>query len=187
VLLLLGPGMPTTATYIIGVALLAPAFVGQFALPVMEVHMFMLFYASLSAITPPVAVAAFAAAAIANANPFKLAPYACKLSVGGFVVPFFFVFNPGILMQGSVLNILSDTVVCTFLVIAASLVLHGYVRQRPIPWWQRGAFVLAAIAMAVPHPMVQYAAIAVAVGLYLYLRRESLQADRVGPGEWRAT
>jgi len=69
VLILLGTGMPTTATYIMGVALLAPVFVGKFGLPVMEVHMFMLFYASLSAITPPVAVAAFAAAAIANANP----------------------------------------------------------------------------------------------------------------------
>ena len=79
VLILLGTGMPTTATYIMGVALLAPVFVGKFGLPVIEVHMFMLFYASLSAITPPVAVAAFAAAAIAGANPFKLTPYACKL------------------------------------------------------------------------------------------------------------
>ena len=88
VLILLGTGMPTTATYIMGVALLAPVFIGKFGLPVIEVHMFMLFYASLSAISPPVAVAAFAAAAIAKANPFKLMPYACKLAVGGFVLPF---------------------------------------------------------------------------------------------------
>ena len=111
VLILLGTGMPTTATYIMGVALLAPVFIGKFGLPVIEVHMFMLFYASLSAISPPVAVAAFAAAAIAKANPFKLMPYACKLAVGGFVLPFFFVFNPGILMQGGVLAILSDSAV----------------------------------------------------------------------------
>ena len=138
VLILLGTGMPTTATYIMGVALLAPVFVGKFGLPVMEVHMFMLFYASLSAITPPVAVAAFAAAAIAGANPFKLAPYACKLAIGGFVLPFFFVFNPGILMQGGVLQVLSDTLVATVLVVTASLVLHGFVRQRPIPLPLRG-------------------------------------------------
>ncbi len=133
VLILLGTGMPTTATYIMGVALLAPIFIGKFGMPVMEVHMFMLFYASLSAISPPVAVAAFAAAAIAKANPFKLMPYACKLSVGGFVLPFFFVFNPGILMQGGVLHILSDTVVAIVLVVTSALVLHGFVRQRPIP------------------------------------------------------
>jgi TRAP-type uncharacterized transport system fused permease subunit len=187
VLILLGTGMPTTATYIMGVALLAPVFVGKFGLPVMEVHMFMLFYASLSAITPPVAVAAFAAAAIADANPFKLAPYACKLSVGGFVVPFFFVFNPGILMQGSLYKILSDTAVCTVLVIAASLVLHGYVRQRPISWPLRGAFALAALAMAVPQLAVQYAAAAAAVGLYFLLRRDTRQTTPVTPSEWKPT
>jgi TRAP transporter 4TM/12TM fusion protein len=173
VLILLGTGMPTTATYIMGVALLAPVFVGKFGLPAIEVHMFMLFYASLSAITPPVAVAAFAAAAIAGANPFRLAPYACKLSVGGFVVPFFFVFNNGILMQGSVWHVLSDTIVCAALVAAASLVLHGYVRQRPMSWLARGAFALAALTMAVPNPVAQYAAIACAALLYWVLHTNS--------------
>jgi TRAP-type uncharacterized transport system fused permease subunit len=159
-----------------GVALLAPIFVGKFGLPVMEVHMFMLFYASLSAITPPVAVAAFAAAAIAKANPFKLAPYACKLSIGGFVLPFYFIFNPGILMQGGLFRILSDTAVGAALVVTSSLVLHGYVGQRPIGVPLRGAFALAALAMAVPNLMVQYSAMAVAAGLYLFLARAE-QAD----------
>lgn len=177
VLILLGTGMPTTATYIMGVALLAPVFISKFGLPVMEVHMFMLFYASLSAISPPVAVAAFAAAAIANANPFKLMPYACKLSVGGFVVPFYFVFNPGVLMQGGVLAVLSDTAICIVLVVTASLVLHGHVRQRPLAWWLRGAFALAALAMAVPRPAIQYGAAVAAVALFLILRRDARAAE----------
>ena len=171
VLILLGTGMPTTATYIMGVALLAPVFIGKFGLPVMEVHMFMLFYASLSAISPPVAVAAFAAAAIAKANPFKLMPYACKLSVGGFVLPFFFVFNPGILMQGGVLHILSDTLVAIVLVVTSALVLHGFVRQRPIPLPFRMVLALMALAMAIPQPAIQYAAATAAVLFYLVLRR----------------
>ena len=154
VLILLGTGMPTTATYIMGVALLAPIFIGKFGMPVMEVHMFMLFYASLSAISPPVAVAAFAAAAIAKANPFKLMPYACKLSVGGFVLPFFFVFNPGILMQGGVLHILSDTLVAIVLVVTSALVLHGFVRQRSIPLPFRVVLALMALAMAIPQPAI---------------------------------
>ena len=93
-LLVLGMGMPTPAVYIMGAALLAPI-LRQFNLPEMQVHLFMLFYACLSAITPPVAVANFAAAAIAGVNPMALGPYAVKLAIGGFVVPFFFLFNPG--------------------------------------------------------------------------------------------
>lgn len=171
VLILLGTGMPTTATYIMGVALLAPVFIGKFGMPVIEVHMFMLFYASLSAISPPVAVAAFAAAAIAKANPFKVMPYACKLAIGGFVLPFFFVFNSGILMQGGALKIVSDTVVAASLVIVAALVLHGFVRKRPIPLVLRGVFALTAVAMVIPQMAVQYIAIAVAGTLYFFLLR----------------
>jgi TRAP-type uncharacterized transport system fused permease subunit len=143
----------------------------------MEVHMFMLFYASLSAISPPVAVAALAAAAIANAKTFKLMPYACKLSVGGFVVPFFFVFNSGVLMQGGLFSVLSDTAVCAVMVITASLVLHGHIRQRPLAWWPRGFFALAALAMAVPQLAVQYAAAAAAIALFLFLHRDARQAE----------
>ena len=98
-------------------------------------------------------------------------PYACKLSVGGFVLPFFFVFNPGILMQGGVLRILSDTVVAIVLVVTSALVLHGFVRQRSIPLPFRMVFALMALAMAIPQPAIQYAAATTAVGFYLVLRR----------------
>lgn len=98
-------------------------------------------------------------------------PYACKLSVGGFVLPFFFVFNPGILMQGGVLRILSDTVVAIVLVVTSALALHGFVRQRSIPLPFRMVFALMALAMAIPQPAIQYAAATTAVGLYLVLRR----------------
>ena len=135
-----GMGMPTVGVYIMGIALLAPVFIGRFGLPMMEVHMFILFYSCMSAITPPVAVAAFAAGAIAGANPFRLAPYACKLAVGGFVLPFYFLFNRGLLLQGNLITILSDTLVGAVLVLTSSLALHGYVRQRPISLPMRGAF-----------------------------------------------
>jgi TRAP-type uncharacterized transport system fused permease subunit len=171
ILVLLGMGMPTVGVYIMGIALLAPIFIGKFGLPVMDVHMFILFYSCMSAITPPVAVAAFAAGAIAGANPFKLAPYACKLAVGGFVLPFFFLFNNGILLQGSLLKILSDTAVGAALVLSSSVALHGYVRRRPIPMILRAAFVLAALCMGIPQPVLQYAALAAAGGLFFFLLR----------------
>jgi TRAP transporter 4TM/12TM fusion protein len=186
VLVLLGMGMPTVGVYIMGIALLAPVFIGRFGLPMMEVHMFILFFSCMSSITPPVAVAAFAAGAIAGANPFRLAPYACKLAVGGFVLPFYFLFNRGLLLQGSLIDIASDTIVAAVLVLSASFALHGYVRQRSVSWWLRGVFALAAIAMAVPHPAVQYAAIAVAVGLYLLLLRDTRQAEPADGARERA-
>jgi TRAP transporter 4TM/12TM fusion protein len=173
VLILLGTGMPTTATYIMGAALLAPVFIGKFGMPVIEVHMFMLFYASLSSISPPVAVTAFAAAAIAKANPFKVMPYACKLAVGGFVVPYYFIFNPGVLMRGGVLQIVSDTAICAAMVITAALVLHGYVRTRPTPLILRGVLAAAVLAMMVPQPLVQYLAAALAGGVYWLQSREA--------------
>jgi len=181
ILVLLGMGMPTVGVYIMGIALLAPVFIGKFGLPMMDVHMFILFYSCMSSITPPVAVAAFAAGAIAGANPFRLAPYACKLAVGGFVLPFYFVFNDGVLLQGSFVKIISDTIVAAALVLSASLALHGFIRQRPMAWLLRGTLVLLAVAMAVPHPAVQYGAVAAAIGLYLILRRDANAA------EWKTT
>ena len=76
--------------------------IDEFNLPEMQVHLFMLYFACLSAVTPPVAVANFAAGAIAGVNPTALGPYAVKLAIGGFVVPFFFLFNPGLNAEGSV-------------------------------------------------------------------------------------
>ena len=176
VLVLLGMGMPTVGVYIMGIALLAPIFIGKFGLPTMDVHMFILFFSCMSSITPPVAVAAFAAGAIAGANPFRLAPYACKLAVGGFVLPFYFVFNNGMLLQKSLFGIVSDTSVGAALVLTASLALHGFIKQRPIRLLLRGAFVLAAVAMGVPQAAVQYTAVAAAAGLYFVLLREQRNA-----------
>jgi TRAP-type uncharacterized transport system fused permease subunit len=136
----------------------------------MPVHMFMLFYSCMSSITPPVAVAAFAAASIAGANPFRLAPYACKLAVGGFVLPFFFLFNNGVLMQGGLANIVSDTIVGAALVLTASLVLHGYIEQRPMPLWARAALAVAALVMMWPEAAVQFAAVAVAAAVFAGLK-----------------
>src|SRR5258708_10595493 len=80
-LILLGMGMPTPAVYIMGAALLAPTLRGVFNLPEMQVHLFMLYFACLSAITPPGAVANFAACAIARVHPIALCPSALKLAI----------------------------------------------------------------------------------------------------------
>ncbi|MDB5569487.1 MAG: hypothetical protein JWN93_670 [Hyphomicrobiales bacterium] len=171
ILVLLGMGMPTTGVYIMGVALLAPVLIVKFQFPPMQVHMFLLFYSCLSAITPPVAVASFAAASIAGANPFKLGPYACKLAVGGFVLPFFFLFNTGILAQGTWIDIVSHTSLGAVLVLASALALHGWVRRQPMPALARLAFVACGVVIVWPQPAAQAAAAACALGLFGLLYR----------------
>jgi TRAP transporter 4TM/12TM fusion protein len=171
ILLLFGMGMPTIGVYITGIAILAPVFIGKFGLPILNVHMFILFYSCMSAITPPVAVAAFAAAAIAGANPFKLAPYACKLAAAGFILPYYFMFNDGILVQGDFAKIISDTAIGIALVLTLAVALHGFLQQRRIPVLMRLSFALAAIAMMAPIPAIQYSAAAAAGGIFLFLRK----------------
>jgi TRAP transporter 4TM/12TM fusion protein len=169
-LVLLGMGMPTPAVYITGAALLAPVLRQNFNLPEMQVHLFMLYFACLSAITPPVAVANFAAAAIAGANPMALGPYAVKLAVGGFVLPFFFLFNPGLNMQGGIVNIATALFFGAAMVTFASFALHGMIGKYTIKWPLRLVLFACTVAAIVPRIEYQLAA-TIAGALVLRIRR----------------
>jgi TRAP transporter 4TM/12TM fusion protein len=149
-LVLLGMGMPTPAVYIMGAALLAPVLRGVFNLPEMQVHLFMLYFACLSAITPPVAVANFAAGAIAGVNPMALGPYAVKLAIGGFILPFYFIFNPGLNMEGGALYVLECIAFAVAMVTFASFALQGFLGPRRIPLPLRLALIACAVATVSP-------------------------------------
>jgi TRAP transporter 4TM/12TM fusion protein len=95
--LVLGMGMPTLPAYLIIVLVMGPA-LQSLGVPKLAAHMFVLYFAVLSAITPPVALAAFAAAPIAQANPMKIAIVSMRLTFVGFIVPFVFVYNPSLLL-----------------------------------------------------------------------------------------
>jgi TRAP-type uncharacterized transport system fused permease subunit len=130
----------------------------------------------MSAITPPVAVAAFAAAAVADANPFKLAPYACKLAVGGFLLPFFFLFNTGLLMQGSLGQILWDTAMGAATVLCACVFLHGYTRRTRMPVLAQLAYGVAAIALIWPNAALQGGVALAAALLFFWQHRAAVPA-----------
>jgi TRAP transporter 4TM/12TM fusion protein len=178
-LILLGMGMPTPAVYIMGAALLAPVLRGVFDLPEMQVHLFMLYFACLSAITPPVAVANFAAGAIADVNPMALGPYAVKLAIGGFILPFYFLFNPGLNMEGGLLYILECTFFAVAMVTFASLAMQGFMGFRTIPWPFR--LLLFACGVATVSPRFDITLSAVAVGAaalaFLHFRRSPAKVD----------
>jgi TRAP transporter 4TM/12TM fusion protein len=149
-LVLLGMGMPTPAVYIMGAALLAPVLRGVFNLPEMQVHLFMLYFACLSAITPPVAVANFAAGAIAGVNPMALGPYAVKLAIGGFILPFYFLFNPGLNMQGGLGYILECVLFAVAMVTFASFAMQGFFGMRVIAWPLRALLLACAVTTVSP-------------------------------------
>jgi len=143
VLVLLGMGMPTPAVYVMGVALLAPILTGVFDLSVLQSHMFLLYFSCMSAITPPVAVACFAAGAIASASPMAVAVHACRLAVAGFVLPFYLMFHPGVLLEESWLGILVDVTTAALLVAAVTVAAIGYV-HRQVSVFYRIALVVVA-------------------------------------------
>ncbi|MEW9920911.1 TRAP transporter permease [Marimonas sp. MJW-29] len=94
--LVLGMGLPTAAAYILVATLVAPALV-DLGVGLLPAHLFVLYSAMLSSITPPVALAAYAAASIAQGNPLKIAVLACQFGMAAFAVPYFFVYDPAIL------------------------------------------------------------------------------------------
>ncbi|MEZ5652681.1 MAG: TRAP transporter fused permease subunit [Burkholderiaceae bacterium] len=128
--LVLGMGLPTAAAYILVATLVAPALV-ELGVNLLAAHLFVFYAAMLSSITPPVALAAYAAAGIANENPVGIALMACRFGAAAFVVPFFFAYNPAMLGVGvsATMTILAGlTAIVGGLALAAAL--QGWVRRR---------------------------------------------------------
>jgi TRAP-type uncharacterized transport system fused permease subunit len=97
--LILGMGMPTTAAYAIAASVIAPG-LAKIGVPVLTAHLFIFYFAVISAITPPVALASFAAAGMAQADPWKTSWIALKMGLATFLVPFMFYYSPVLLMKG---------------------------------------------------------------------------------------
>lgn len=96
--ILLGMGMPATAAYAVAASVVAPGLV-QLGIPLLTAHFFVFYFAVLSAITPPVALASFAAAGISGANPMETSVTSFKIGIAAFVVPFMFFYNSALLMD----------------------------------------------------------------------------------------
>jgi TRAP-type uncharacterized transport system fused permease subunit len=102
VAIILGMGVPTTAAYAIAAAVVAPGLI-NIGVPALVAHMFIFYFAILSAITPPVALASFAAASMAGADMWKTSMIAVKLGLATFIVPFMFWMSPALLAQGELM------------------------------------------------------------------------------------
>jgi len=147
--ILLGMGLPTTPAYIVQVALLVPAMV-KLGVMVEAAHLFVLYFSVLSAITPPVAMAVYAANGLSGASVMDTGWAAVKLGMTGYIIPFMFVYSPSLLLIGEpsvvALAVLSSTigVVC----LAGGLHAHFFFgRARS---WERAMLIVAALALIKP-------------------------------------
>ena len=123
--IILGMGVPTTAQYIITSTLAAPA-LAQMGVPMMSAHLFCLYFGVLADVTPPVALATYAASGLARSNPMKTGFTALVTAVAGFLVPFMFVYNPYLLLQGDILHILLGCFTALIGILGLSAGVQGY-------------------------------------------------------------
>ncbi|MBE6590168.1 MAG: TRAP transporter fused permease subunit [Ruminococcaceae bacterium] len=135
--IVLGMGVPTTANYCIMAATCAPILV-QMGVPMLAAHFFVFYFGIVADLTPPVALAAYAGAAIGQANPMKTAFTATKLAIGAFIVPYVFALNPAMLFIGTsgVFEVVLIVISSIIGIFAVSAALEGYVIDR-MPWYQR--------------------------------------------------
>jgi TRAP-type uncharacterized transport system fused permease subunit len=153
---IMGIGVTVTVAYIILALTLAPALTDS-GLSAMGVHMFMLYWGMLSYITPPVALGSFAAASLAQANPMRTGFESMKLGTIIYFVPFFFVLDPGLIMQGEPLHILTVFGCAVLGVIVLSTSLQGYLYgvgdltlMGLVQWPIRFGLMIGALAFAMP-------------------------------------
>ena len=146
--IILGMGMPTTPAYIMQAALLIPAII-KLGVPPIAAHMFAFYFSCLSAVTPPVALAVYAAASIGKAGLWGSGVQAMKFAAAGFIVPYFFVYSPALLFQGTWGEVLTVIVTGTLGVIALAAGLEGQF-LRPATWLERGLFIAAALLLIDP-------------------------------------
>ena len=153
---ILGMGMTITACYIFLAVLLAPSLINV-GLDPLAVHMFIMYWGMVSFITPPVALAAFAAASVAKANPIETGLQAMKIGSIIYFVPFFFVMNPALVLQGTLADFVPHIVTAVIGVVLVCGGLQGYIsrignlrRCGPLEWPVRAALIVGGLMFAAP-------------------------------------
>jgi TRAP transporter 4TM/12TM fusion protein len=144
--ILLGMGMPTTAAYAVAASVVAPGLV-QLGIPQLTAHFFVFYFAVVSAITPPVALASYAAAGISGANPMETSVASFKVGIAAFIVPFMFFYNSAILMDGTWMEITRAGVTAVFGVFLLSAGVQGWLLGARAVWYLRVALIIAALCM----------------------------------------
>lgn len=143
VTLLLGMGMPVPSAYLLAAAVAGSTLI-KIGIAELPSHLFILYFSVMSALTPPVAVAAFAASSIANESPFSIAVVAVRLAAGAMIIPFIFIYQPGLLFQGEIIAIFQSILFALGSVFLVAVACEGYLFGK-LAAWERVALLCASI------------------------------------------
>lgn len=179
VAIILGMGLPTVPAYIVMSSLVAPALIKMGVAP-MAAHMFVLYFAVLSCITPPVAIASYAAAAIADANAIKVGFESVRLAVVAYIIPFVFVYNPVLLFDGKPIDIFLSFATAVLGCMALTWAIEGVVEGK-IPWWARIVSLLAAAFLVWPEHLSDVFGVVIFAVLYYFYRYKVKKRQKVLP------
>jgi TRAP-type uncharacterized transport system fused permease subunit len=177
--IVLGMGLPTTAAYVVLAALGAPALV-ELGVPLLAAHLFIFYYGAISNVTPPVSLAAYAAAGVAGAPAMKTSVYGAILSLPGFLIPFFFVYHPALILDGTVMEILSTLFTGTLGVGALAACTMGFA-IRNLRVWERVVMGVAALTLISPDIITDVTGLLLLGGLSLWLWTTRTGVVRVAP------
>lgn len=172
--LILGMGAPTTANYVITSTIAAPAVV-MLGVPKLAAHLFVFYFGIIADLTPPVALAAYAGAGIAKADPFWTGVTATKLAIGAFVVPYIFVLNPAMVLIGTTPFLLSQNLVTAcggMFGLGAAMI--GFC-LAPMNWFERVWFAIAGLMLIHPGTLTDIIGIVMlAMGLFIQYRKKKV-------------
>lgn len=172
--LILGMGVPTTANYVITSTIAAPALI-QLQVPVLAAHMFAFYFGIVADVTPPVALAAFAGAGIAGANPMKCGVIAAKLAIAAFIVPYIFVLAPELLMiNATPMAITYAAVTAVVGMWGVSMAMIGFC-QNLLNIFQRLLFFVGGICMIIPGSMTDIVGVVLLAAAFMWQRTNKIK------------
>ena len=174
--LVLGTGLPTSATYIITSIMAAPALV-QLGVPKLAAHMFVFYFGILADLTPPTAISTYATSSIAGADVWKTQWTAMALALSGFIIPFSFAYDPALLLlNASVPHIVLRTAAVTLGILMLGAGLIGYLRVPTYPW-ERAALLLGAVLLIFPGVLGDLTGTACFIAVWLAQRRAGRRVE----------
>ena len=178
--LILGMGLPVTASYIVLIVLVGPALTAEFGVPLLIAHLVVFWYSQDSNVTPPIALAGFAGAAIAGSKPMETGFQAWKFAKGLYLIPLFMVFNPEIIVGGPVPVVVWNALIAILALCAFAAALEGYLFTK-MSWLPRLAIGAAIFGVFYPNLLTEIAGVVVmiaAIGANWFAsKRERLPMD----------
>lgn len=172
--LILGMGVPTTANYVITSTIAAPALV-QMDVPVLAAHMFAFYFGIVADVTPPVALAAYAGAGIAGANPMRCGVIAAKLAIAAFIVPYIFVLAPELLMiNATTLTIVYSALTAIIGMWGVSMAMIGFC-QNALNSLQRVLFMAGGICMIIPGHITDLVGVVCLIAAFMWQRTNKIK------------